>query len=91
MRSKIQFGKILHKSQSSKNLIIKLEKLVHIGDNVFNQKDEKIGEVFDITGPVDSPLASIKLDIENNYPLPGQPVFIKEKWKKKRVRRKKHR
>ena len=83
MSSKKQIGKILHQSKSSKNVIIDLEEQASIGDYVYDEKGEKIGEIFDIIGPVDSPLASIKLDDENSPPKAGNPVFIRPRTKRR--------
>ena len=59
-----KLGKPLHTSKSSGNLIVKLESETKIGEPVMDPKGRRIGEVFDIFGPVDTPYASIKLKSE---------------------------
>lgn len=83
MSSKKQIGKTLHQSKSSKKVIVNLEEQASIGDYVYDNKGEKIGELFDIIGPVDSPLASIKLDDEDSPPKAGNPLFIRPRTKKR--------
>ncbi|MBD3206788.1 hypothetical protein GF319_10670 [Candidatus Bathyarchaeota archaeon] len=87
MSSKKKIGKTLHQSNSSKKVIIKLEEQASIGDYVYDDKGEKFGEIFDIIGPVDSPLASLKLDEEDSPPKSGSSVFIRPRTKRRGKRR----
>ena len=54
-----RIGRVLHIS-SSKNAVIKAEKLPRIGDKVVNEKMDPVGMVFDIFGPISSPYVSVK-------------------------------
>jgi rRNA processing protein Gar1 len=56
-----KLGETLHVSSSSRNVIVRLESETRIGEPVMDSKGRRIGEVFDIFGPVDSPYASVKL------------------------------
>jgi rRNA processing protein Gar1 len=87
MTTKKSIGKIMHQSNSSKNLILELNERASIGDYVYTKNMEKIGEVFDIMGPVNSPIASIKLENQDFSVSPGTEVFTRER-KKRRGRRK---
>ena len=91
MTAKKSIGKIMHQSSSSKNLIIELDERASIGDYVYTKYKEKIGEIFDIMGPVNSPIASIKLENEDLLVSPGTQVFTRERQKRRGSRRRKRR
>ena len=92
MTPKKSIGKILHQSNSSKNLIIELDERTSIGEYVYNKNMEKIGEIFDIMGPVSSPLASIKIENEDYLVSPGTDVFTRERQKRRgSIKRRKRR
>lgn len=56
--------KVLHIT-SDKNIILKTENPVRIGDKIVDKNLKPIGKVFDIFGPVSSPYVSVKTDAEN--------------------------
>ena len=60
MKIKAKLGDVLHRSGSSGNLIVKLETETRIGEPVYDGKGNRVGTVFDIFGPVDSPFASVR-------------------------------
>jgi rRNA processing protein Gar1 len=91
MTEKKIIGKIMHKSSSSKNLIIELDGRASIGDYVYSKNMEKIGEVFDIMGPINSPIASIKLEDEDSSVYPGTEIFTRERQKRKGSRKRRKR
>jgi RNA-binding protein len=89
---KIFIGTGMHQSNSSGNLIMKLEKEARIGQQVADKSGKNIGEIFDVFGPVESPYASVKLrdDVELGK-IPGKSVFLGERKYSKKRRRKKRR
>jgi RNA-binding protein len=58
-RGKKAKGKVLHLSKSGK-LIVRGTRKTGIG-NIVRDKNKKIGKVYDVFGPVDSPYLSIRL------------------------------
>ncbi len=58
-----RIGVVLHVS-SSGNMILKAENLPRIGDQVTDENLKPIGTIFDIFGPVSSPYAAIRPNIE---------------------------
>jgi len=58
-----RIGHALHTS-SSGNLILKAEKLPHIGEQVVDENLNPIGTVFDIFGPVSSPYIAVRPGVE---------------------------
>lgn len=85
MKNRI-LGRVSHRSNNSGNLILKAEIETRIKDNVYNKKMEKIGYVFDIFGPVDSPFVSIRLEKEVGSII-GKYLFLKKVEKKKHQRK----
>jgi RNA-binding protein len=80
MKSRNRVGSILHISSSSGNLILRAERQVKIGENVANSKGKRIGQVFDIFGPVEAPFISVKTRIKDPEKLLGEDLFLgKEK------------
>lgn len=59
-----RIGLVLHIS-SSRNAILKAEKLPRIGDKVVDEKMKPVGTVFDVFGPVSSPYVSVKANVED--------------------------
>ena len=58
-------------------LIVECEDLPDIGNQVFDNKDRKIGRVGRVFGPVDAPYASIDVDKESKRPTIGTELFFK--------------
>lgn len=83
-----KLGDVMHLSKNSRTLIIHLETETRIGEWVFDKKGKKVGEVFDIFGPVDNPYAAIKLGKDVQDPK-IKTVFLGDKrpQKKRRYRR----
>ena len=92
MSDNILLGTAVHQSKGSNNLIIKLKTEARIGQIVLDKSGKKIGTIFDIFGPVESPFASIKL--ENNVKLEkigGKPIYLGNSPPKKKRSGKKRR
>ncbi len=60
MRIGAKLGDVLHRSASSGRLIVRLEAETRIGEPVYDGKGNRVGTVFDIFGPVEAPLASVR-------------------------------
>jgi len=60
MKIKAKLGDVLHRSGSSGHLIVRLEAETHIGEPVCDSKGNRVGTVFDIFGPVETPFASVR-------------------------------
>ena len=58
-----RIGIVLHVS-SSGNMILRAENLPHVGDKAIDENLKPIGTVFDIFGPVSSPYAAVRPNIE---------------------------
>jgi len=54
-----RLGQVLHVSRSQ-NIILRTENVPRIGETVVDEDLNKIGEVFDIFGPVSSPYVSVR-------------------------------
>ncbi|MBT8171676.1 Gar1/Naf1 family protein [Candidatus Bathyarchaeota archaeon] len=54
-----RIGHVLHVS-NTKNMILKVENIPHIGDDVINEKLDIVGTVFDVFGPTRSPYVAVK-------------------------------
>jgi len=74
-------GKVMHISKSSRNLILESSRNAKIGETVTNSKGKRVGVVFDVFGPVDSPYASIRTRIKNPESLIGVELFSRKKKK----------
>jgi rRNA processing protein Gar1 len=64
--TKKKLGETLHRSKSSGHLIIRLDAEARIGEPVMDSRGKRVGEVFDIFGPVETPYASVKLKDDSN-------------------------
>src|SRR3972149_3343740 len=73
--SKRKLGTALHLSHSSRNLIVKAESSAQIGDSILDDRGKTVGTVFDIFGPVSSPLVSVKPGVENPERYIGKELF----------------
>jgi len=60
MNIKAKLGDVLHRSGSSGHLIVRLEAETQIGEPVYDSKGNRVGTVFDIFGPVETPFASVR-------------------------------
>lgn len=80
-------GEAMHRSQSSKNLIIRLKTEARIGDPVLDSKGRFYGTIFDIFGPVDAPFASVRLH-DDSMTLEGKELYLGEKKPRRGMRRK---
>lgn len=87
MKRKV-LGYISHKSKNSGNLILKTETQPKLNAIVYNKKGQKIGHVFDIFGPKESPFVSIKIK-KGQEMAKGKPVFINVDRRRKRKNKKK--
>jgi rRNA processing protein Gar1 len=82
MKRKV-LGYISHKSKNSGNLILRTENQPRLNAIVYNKKGQKIGHVFDIFGPKESPFVSIKIMKEQKIAI-GKPVYINQDRRTKR-------
>ncbi|MBS7621376.1 H/ACA RNA-protein complex protein Gar1 [Candidatus Bathyarchaeota archaeon] len=55
----IRLGRALHISPS-RNVIVKVENVPKIGETVVDENLRRVGEVFDVFGPVSSPYVAVK-------------------------------
>ncbi len=82
-----RLGYVLHVS-SSKNLILKAEKLPKINDKVVDENLKSVGTVFDVFGPVSSPYVAVKPSVEEPQRFVNRVLYVfprlKRKWKRKR-------
>ena len=83
-----RIGHVLHVSKT-KNMILKAEKIPHIGDKVTSEKLKPVGTVFDVFGPTSSPYVAVKPHIQNpeqlvNHILYASPSEAGRKKRKKR-------
>ena len=92
MSDNILLGTAVHQSRGSNNLIIKLKTETRLGQIVLDKSGKKIGAIFDIFGPVESPFASVKL--ENNVKfekIGGKALYLGNSPPKKKRSGKKRR
>jgi RNA-binding protein len=75
MKKGNRIGKVMHISKSSKNLILESNRNAKIGETVTDSKGKRVGVVFDIFGPVDSPYAAVRTRIKNPERLIGAELF----------------
>jgi len=74
-----RLGTVIHLSKGSGNLIANAEADVKSGEEVFNDKREKIGIVLDVFGPVTKPYISIKPLATSPEALVNELLFIRRK------------
>ncbi|MBS7619439.1 H/ACA RNA-protein complex protein Gar1 [Candidatus Bathyarchaeota archaeon] len=74
-----RLGTVIHLSKGSGNLIANAETDVKPGEEVFNNKREKIGIVLDVFGPVTKPYVSIKPKAASPETLVNELLFIRKK------------
>ncbi|MFH2112638.1 MAG: Gar1/Naf1 family protein [Candidatus Bathyarchaeota archaeon] len=63
-----RIGEVLHRSKTGK-LIVRLQAEARIGQPVLDKRGKRVGQVFDIFGPVTAPYASIRMKDDET----GQP------------------
>lgn len=59
-----RIGRVLHIS-SSRNAVLKAEKIPRIGDEVVDEEMKPVGTVFDVFGPVSSPYVSVRTSLKD--------------------------
>jgi rRNA processing protein Gar1 len=75
MKKGNQIGTVMHISKSSKNLILESSRNAKIGETVTDSNGKRVGVVFDIFGPIDSPYASVRTRVKNPESLIGAELF----------------
>ena len=75
MKKGSRIGTVMQISKSSGNLILKSSRNARIGETVTDSKGKRVGVVFDVFGPVDSPYASVRTRIKNPESLIGAELF----------------
>ena len=75
MKKGSRIGTVMHISRSSRNLILESSRNAKIGETVTDAKGKRVGVVFDVFGPVDSPYASVTTRIKNPERLIGAELF----------------
>lgn len=82
-----RLGRVLHFS-SSKNLILKADKLPRINDKVVDENLKSVGTVFDVFGPVSSPYVAVKPIIEEPQRFVNHVLYVfpslKRRWKRRK-------
>ena len=81
MKKGSRIGTVMHISRSSGNLILESSRNAKIGETVTDSKGKRVGLVFDVFGPVDSPYASVRTRIKNPERFIGAELF--SGWMKK--------
>jgi len=74
--SKRLLGTTLHLSRSSRNLILKAENKVKMGEAVLDSVGKRIGTVFDLFGPISNPFVAVKPGIDDPERYVGEPLFL---------------
>ena len=77
MGSNQLLGTASHLSNSSKNLILKVESKTAIGDAVLDNAGKRIGTVFDLFGPVSNPFVAVRPEIDEPERYIGEPLFLR--------------
>ena len=86
MKIKAKLGEVLHRSNSSGHLIVKLETETRIGEAVYDGKGSRVGTVFDIFGPVDAPFASVRTREDTTESI-DKALFLRENSGKEKPRK----
>jgi RNA-binding protein len=79
MKSRRGLGTVSHLSNSSGNLILKVETKVRIGEPAFAEGGRQVGVVFDLFGPVTHPFVSIRPKVKDPERYVGEPLFLGRK------------
>ena len=80
-----RLGRVLHASQSI-NVIVKIDNLPKIGAEVVDDDLKSVGKIHDVFGPVSSPYASIKTEIQERERLEGKMLYLLSSKKRRRKR-----
>ena len=75
MKKGNRIGTVMHISKSSGNLILESGRNAKIGETVTDSKGKRVGVVFDVFGPVESPYASVRTRVKNPERLIGAELF----------------
>ncbi len=75
MKKVNRIGTVMHISRSSGNLILESSRNAKIGETVTDSKGKRVGMVFDVFGPVDSPYSAVRTRIKNAERLIGAELF----------------
>lgn len=78
---------MLHVS-SSRNLILKAEKLPRIGEQVVDENLKPVGTIFDVFGPVSSPYVAIKPTVSEPQRLAGNMLYTNPSMGRRKEKRK---
>ena len=81
-----RIGQVLHVS-NTKNIILKAEKVPHIGNQVIDEKLKQIGTVFDVFGPTSSPYVAVKPNTQNPEQFINQVLYVTPSQERKNKRR----
>ena len=73
-----KLGKVLHVSSATGNIIVRTTYQPRVGSKVFDGERRRVGEVFDVFGPVDSPYVAVKPSASNHGGR-GRILFLMEK------------
>lgn len=79
-----RLGTVLHVTPSQ-NVVVKADRTPKIGSTVASEKLKVVGKVFDVIGPVSSPYAIVKPNIEDPEKLIGEKLYLllsKKRWSK---------
>jgi len=68
-------GRVIHITPNKK-AVVKAEHLPKIGDRVFNEKRNPVGEVFEIFGSTSSPYVEVKPEVEDPYELVDNLLYV---------------
>lgn len=70
-----KLGRVLHLSKN-KNLIIRTSTPPQIGEKVIDRKNQKVGTVKDVFGPVKNPYVSVKPDVGSPEKYVGKTIYL---------------
>jgi len=76
MGSKRGLGTVSHLSSSSRNLILKAEAKVRIGEPAFDDRGRRVGTIFDLFGPVTHPFVAVRPRVDDPERYVGEPLFL---------------
>jgi rRNA processing protein Gar1 len=81
-------GQVVHISPGGK-AVVKAEMTPRIGEPAFDEKNRRVGKVFDVIGPTVSPYVEVSLSVEDPKSVVGGSLYVpssqkKKRWSKKR-------
>ncbi|MFW6117131.1 MAG: H/ACA ribonucleoprotein complex subunit GAR1 [Thermoproteota archaeon] len=71
-----RLGRVLHVSRS-RNIIVQVENIPKIDSTVVDEKLNRVGRIIDVFGPVSSPYASVKPEIQELGELSGKILYVR--------------